>query len=100
MHDRTIVVLRSLYAKQLALVRPSPVVPEFEKNVWDARRMGAVSSPARSDYSLSFVKITQPWLRAAAKCFIRHTIVTTSYRSAKGRLAALNHFSAYLEQRV
>ena len=29
---------------------------------------------------------------------VRHTIVTTSYRNAKGRLGALKRFSAYLAQ--
>lgn len=96
MRDPAIVVLRSLYAKQLVLLQPPAMVPEFAKDVWDARRMGAATNLVRSDYSLSFVKITQPWLRTAAKHFIRHTIVTTSYRNAKGRLGALKPFSAYL----
>jgi integrase len=96
--DPTIVILRSLYAKLLVLFRPPPAVPEFAKDVWDVRRMGVVGSPLHSDYSLSFVNLTQPWLRTAAKHFVRHTIVTTSYRNAKGRLGALKRFSAYLAQ--
>jgi hypothetical protein len=47
---------------------------------------------------VSFVKLMQPWLRTAAKHFVRHTIVTTSYRNAKGRLGALKRFSVYLAQ--
>ena len=50
-------ILRSLYAKQLVLLRPAPVVPEFAKDVWDARRMGVATSPLRSDYCLSFAKV-------------------------------------------
>src|SRR5207253_1314649 len=96
--DPAIVILRSLYAKLLVLFRPPPAVPEFAKDVWDVRRMGVVGSPLHSDYSLSFVKLTQPWLRTAAKHFVRHTIVTTSYRNAKGRLGALKRFSVYLAQ--
>jgi hypothetical protein len=96
--DPTIVILRNLYAKLIVLLRPPPAIPEFAKDVWDARRMGVAGSPLRSDYSLSFVKLTQPWLRTAAKHFVRHTILTTSYRNAKGRLGALKRFSAYLAQ--
>jgi integrase/recombinase XerD len=91
-------MLRSLYAKQLVLLRPAPVVPEFAKDVWDARRMGVAISPLRSDYCLSFAKLSQPWLRVATKHFIRHTLVTTSYSDAKGKLLALKRFSAYLAQ--
>ncbi len=46
LRDPAIVMLRSLYAKQLVLLRPAPVVAEFAKDVWDARRMGI--APARS----------------------------------------------------
>jgi integrase len=98
LRDPAIVILRSLYAKLLALRQPSLEVPEFAKDVWDVRRMGVVGNPLNSDYSLSFVKLAQPWLRTAAKHFVRHTIVTTSYRNAKGRLGALKRFSAYLAQ--
>jgi len=96
LRDPAIVILRSLYAKQLALLRPGPVVPEFAKDVWDARRMGVAPSLLRSDYCLSFVKLSQPWLRLATKHFIRHTLVTTSYSDAKGKLLALKRFSDYL----
>src|SRR6266536_3931171 len=60
LRDPAIVMLRSLYAKQLVLLRPAPVVPEFAKDVWDARRMGVAPSLLRSDYCLSFVNIRQP----------------------------------------
>jgi hypothetical protein len=98
LRDPAIVMLRSLYAKQLVLLRPAPVVPEFTKDVWDARRMGVVTSLLRSDYCLSFVKLSQPWLRLATKHFIRHTLVTTSYSDARGKLLALKRFSDYLAQ--
>jgi hypothetical protein len=98
LRDPAIVILRSLYAKQLVLLRPGPVVPEFAKEVWDARRMGVAATPLRSDYCLSFVKLSQPWLRLATKHFIRHTLVTTSYSDAKCKLLALKRFSAYLRR--
>jgi integrase len=98
LRDPAIVILRSLYAKQLVLLRPGPVVPEFAKDVWDARRMGVATTPLRSDYCLSFVKLSQPWLRLATKHFIHHTLVTTSFSDAKGKLLALKRFSAYLAQ--
>lgn len=62
------------------------------------RRTGVASGLVRSDHSLNFVKVTQPWLRLAAKHFIRHVLVTTSYADAKAKLIALKRFSSYLAE--
>jgi pimeloyl-ACP methyl ester carboxylesterase len=63
------VELHELAAGHLLLDPTSPTI-------WDLRRMGVASGPVRSDHSLNFVKLTQPWLRMAAKHFIRHVLVT------------------------
>ncbi len=93
--DPTVVMLRSLYRKVVALRAP---VLDVDEDIWDVRRLGIAVDPADSQYMLNFTRLVQPWLRAATKRFVRHVLLTRSYGDARAKLGALTAFSAYLDQ--
>lgn len=72
--------------------------PEYEKDIWDARKLGLFSNPSRSDYKLNFTKITQPWLQQATKKFIQYCLSTYSIGDCYNKISSLNSFSQFLEQ--
>jgi integrase len=72
--------------------------PEHAKDIWDVRKMGAALSPADISYRLNFTQISQPWLRQAAKHYIRYRLSLQSVGTCRWVINALVHFSAFLDQ--
>ncbi|HEY9625091.1 MAG TPA: hypothetical protein V6C78_32495 [Crinalium sp.] len=77
---------------------PSSSTSEYDKDVWDVCNLGIAAQPATGDRQLNFTSIPQPWLRKAAKQFIRYTLATLSFGSARTRLSALRKFATFLFQ--
>lgn len=77
---------------------PSNSLSEFDKDVWNICNLGLAAQPATGDRQLSFTSIPQAWLRQAAKQFIRYTLATLSFGSARTRLSAIKKFSTFLSQ--
>ncbi len=69
---------------------------EYNKEIWDLRKLGISPDPTKSNYRLNFSRITQPWLLQAAKQFIRYSLSICSTGECSTRLAALKDFSAFL----
>lgn len=69
---------------------------EYKKDVWDLRCLGLEAPPASSRYKLKFDHILQPWLRQAAKLFIRHVLIVNSSSEAFSKLMSLKRFSRFL----
>lgn len=69
---------------------------EYKKDVWDLRCLGVEVPPASSKYKLKFDHILQPWLRQAAKLFIRHVLIVNSSSEAFCKLMSLKRFSRFI----
>jgi integrase/recombinase XerD len=69
---------------------------EYQKDVWDLRCLGVEAPPASSKYKLKFEHLLQPWLRQAAKLFIRHVLIVNSSSEAFNKLMSLKRFSRFI----
>lgn len=77
---------------------PPGSISEYDKDIWDVCNLGMAAQPATGDRQLNFTRIPQHWLRQAAKQFIRYTLATLSFGSARTRLSALKKFATFLAQ--
>jgi len=71
-----------------------------ERDVWDMRQLGGVVNLTLSNYTLNFVPILQPWLRALAKEYMKYCIAVCSPALCSNRLWAIRAFSSFLAQDV
>ncbi|EKU97002.1 site-specific recombinase XerD [Leptolyngbya sp. PCC 7375] len=69
---------------------------ELARDIWDIRRLGFELPPGNTLYKLNFTHISQPWLQAAAKTFIKLSLSTLSASTARCRLNSLSKFSKFL----
>jgi integrase len=72
--------------------------PEYEKDIWDLRKIGGLDNPSKSNYTITFVPITQPWLLQAAKQFIRYSLSIYSQAECCNRAVTLKNFSGFLSK--
>jgi len=72
---------------------------EYQKDIWDCRRLGISPSIGNQSYTLNFKKITQDWLLQATKEYIKFILSTLSFSSAANKLVALKRFSVFLSDR-
>ncbi len=68
---------------------------EFDKDIWNGRKLGADIRPS-DKHTINFQTILPLWLRQAAKQYIRYTFATLSWATCKKRRDALNYFSSFL----
>ena len=71
--------------------------PEYEKEIWDLRKLGVAIKLSKSEYKLNFTKISQPWLLQTTKKFIRYSLSIYSVAECSKRINALNDFSVFIE---
>lgn len=82
------------------LLSPNPILkadPLLEKDVWFASDKGLIPDVTHSVYLIKFSKITTPWLKIAAKKFLRFQAATKSFSTCRGYIRSLNHFDEYLQ---
>lgn len=72
--------------------------PEYEKDVWDLRRMAIPVSLSLSDNTLNFSSIQQLWLRKAAKAYLQYCLAIYADGTCRTRLQAITCFSEFLFQ--
>lgn len=72
---------------------------EYDKEIWDLRKLGVSVNMAQPSYMLNFTVIAQPWLREAAKGYLRYSVSSASASSCKHRLTALAKFSSFLSEK-
>ncbi|MEV0133707.1 tyrosine-type recombinase/integrase [Dactylosporangium sp. NPDC050688] len=88
-------LLRRIYDELRAVADDG--VDEWAKDRWDLRRLG-VHGP-QTGRELRFDLIRQPWLRAAAKRWVRHNLSrNTSVGTVRHHVLAVRQFSTYLTQ--
>jgi integrase len=64
------------------------------------RQLGVPFNQSRSGYKLNFTMLMQPWLRQAAKRYIRYNLTIHSVADCQNKLKALNIFSAFTLKRA
>ncbi|KTD02899.1 tyrosine-type recombinase/integrase [Legionella feeleii] len=69
----------------------------FDKDEWLASDIGLLPDVTHSIYLIKFTKITTPWLKKAAKKFVRFQAATKSFATCRGYIRSLNHFDDYLK---
>lgn len=70
---------------------------EYQKDVWDLRKLGVKINLADPHYTMSFKKISQDWLRESAKKFIKYCLTKHSNYECFNRLTTLNIFAKFLQ---
>ncbi|MDJ0694760.1 tyrosine-type recombinase/integrase [Mastigocoleus sp. MO_188.B34] len=73
-------------------------VSEYDKDIWDVRKLGYAVNLSQSQYKLNFQGINQPWLKEVAKTFIRYSLNVCSYGNCVKRLNALVKFSVFISE--
>ena len=71
---------------------------EYEKDIWDVRSLGIEFNQSRADYKLNFTTISQPWLRQAAKQFIKYNLANQSWSENGAKLLAIKRFSQFIDK--
>ena len=84
-------------AKNLQLSAQPTNPSEFDKDIWDSRKLGADIRPSDRN-TINFRAISQPWLRGAAKQYIKYAFATLSWGICIEKKKALMRFSLFLIQ--
>ncbi|MBW4648063.1 MAG: tyrosine-type recombinase/integrase [Kastovskya adunca ATA6-11-RM4] len=71
---------------------------EYQKEIWDCRRLGIDPGKGKQAYTLNFKGISQSWLLKPAKAYIKLTLSTQSFSSALNKLGSLKKFSDFLSE--
>lgn len=71
---------------------------EYQKDIWDCRKLGIEPGKGKQAYTLNFKGISQPWLIVPAKTYIKFTLSTQSFSSALNKLGSIKKFSIFLSQ--
>lgn len=81
------------------LNQSKPIIHDnlLDKDVWLASDVGLAPDVTHSVYSMTFTKITTPWLKAAAKKFVRFQAATRGFATCRGYIRSFNHFDEYLQ---
>ena len=69
----------------------------LDKDVWVASDIGLKPDSTHSMYYLPFTKIATPWLKTAAKRFVRLQATTRSFSTCRGYLRGFAHLDDYLQ---
>ena len=71
---------------------------EYEKDIWDVRKIGTKYNKTAGIHTLNFKPITQDWLRTLGKEFIKYSLAKYSFSNTLTKLSALKHFSTFLDK--
>lgn len=71
---------------------------EYDKEVWDVRKLGYSGNPAKSSYTINFAEITQPWLLSAARTYIKFSLPQFSVGECQARIGMVRSFSKFLQK--
>ncbi len=83
--------------KNLKLLVQSDEQLEFDKDIWDGRKLGADIRPYDVN-TIDFRAISPIWLRQAAKQYIRYSFATLAWATCNSKKKALGYFSLFLAE--
>ena len=93
--DSKVCFFRQMYAMIAEELDPRN---EYDKDVWNLRRLGIAGRPSVPINYLTFTRITQPWLREAIKRYCQHTLVRGAASSCHEWIIVAAQFSEYLAE--
>ncbi|WP_373530423.1 tyrosine-type recombinase/integrase [Nostoc sp.] len=70
---------------------------EFDKDIWNGRKLRADIRPSDCP-NINFKAISQPWLRQAAKQYVKYTFAILSWATCKKKKDALKYFSEFIAE--
>lgn len=76
--------------------KDSPLLYDFKSDIWDLREFGIRFPPSTAWFTANFTHILQPWLKIAAKEFIKYSAATLSGGSCLSRLQSIKAFSRFM----
>ncbi len=86
--------MKNQYVNQIEHVAHDDLL---DRDVWLASDVGLSPDVTHSVYSMTFTKIITPWLKLAAKKFVRFQAATRSFATCRGYIRSFNHFDEYLQ---
>jgi integrase len=69
---------------------------EWDKEIWNALKLGIPTSSSRSDYTMNFTGINQNWLYEAARKYLRYNTTINSWANSQTKLGNIKDFSLHL----
>lgn len=93
--DKRICFIRALYRD---LEDAYDNRPEFEKDVWNLKKVCTSHSPITTFYRLNFLDVLQPWLRQAAKSWMKYCSTKQATTTCCHKLFSLKRFSTFLNE--
>jgi hypothetical protein len=94
--DVTVRLFRQLYSMIAQELDPRD---EYDKDVWNLRRLGIAGRASATINYLNFTRIAQPWLKQAIKRYCQYTLVRGAPSSCHEWILVANKFSEYLAER-
>lgn len=70
---------------------------EYEKDIWDMRKLVDFSACSNSNYQLNFTKFGPSWFKTAAKHYLRYLLASRSASFCHSRIKGLQIFAAFLK---
>lgn len=71
---------------------------EYEKDIWDLRKLGVSLVKSAKDHHLNFTFISSPWLRQVTKAYICYCLATQAGGTCRNKLKYISQFSDFLKQ--
>jgi integrase len=93
--DVTLRLFRQLYGMVAEELDPRD---EYDKEVWNLRRLGIAGRASATINYLNFTHIGQPWLKEAIKRYCQYTLVRGAPSSCHEWIVVANQFSRYLAE--
>lgn len=91
--------LRYAYRHVEDLVSGGGVEAEYARDIWDASHLGVPAPVTVGHHTVSFARISQPWLREAVKSWARSRLTGgISFGAIRRDATSLAWFAAYLAQ--
>lgn len=70
---------------------------EYDKDVWDLRKLIDLSACSNSNYLLNFTKFVPLWFKKAAKQYLRYCLATRAASHCQSRVKCLQIFAEFLK---
>jgi integrase len=93
--DATIRLFRQLFTMVVEELDPRD---EYDKDVWNLRRLGIAGRASATVNYLTFTRITQLWLKEAIKRYCRYTLARGAASSCREWINVSSQFSEYLAE--
>jgi len=71
---------------------------EYDKSVWDVRKLGYSGNPSKSSYTINFAEIEPSWLLDAARTYLKFSLPQFSLSECQNRVGTIRDFARFLRK--